>query len=114
MGATTANKALILPTVGGDNGSWGNENNLTIAYLDTICGGWTPINCAGNSDVQLSTTQAQNLGIKTTGVLTGNINLLFPQPGFYGIYNLCSGAFSITARNTAPGSGDYDDEYTVN
>lgn len=105
MGATTPNKALIQPTVGGDTNSWGTENNTTIAALDTITGGTASINCGGMVDVQITALQAQNLIIKPTGLLTGNINLLFPQSGFYLIDNLCTGAFSLTAKNTAGGVG---------
>lgn len=105
MGATTANKALIQPTVGGDVDSWGSENNSTIGYLDTITGGWTTKNCAGMADVTLTAAECQHLGIKPSGVLTGNIFLLFPQPGFYGVYNNCTGAYSLTAANSTGGAG---------
>lgn len=105
MGATTANKALIQPTVGGDQNSWGAENNATIGYIDTITGGTQPKDCSGNADVQLTAAEAQHFILKTTGILTGNINLLIPQPGFYLINNICTGAFSLTAKNTAGGIG---------
>lgn len=105
MGATSPNKALTLPTVGGDNGSWGTENNTSLTAIDTITGGSVAINCAGMVDVQMTAAQAQNLIIKPSGVLTGNINLLIPQPGFYLIDNLCTGAFALTAKNTAGGTG---------
>lgn len=105
MGATTANKALIQPTVGGDDNSWGSENNSTIGYIDTITGGWATKNCAGMTDVILTAAECQHLGMKPFGVLTGNIFLLFPQPGFYGVYNNCTGSYSLTAANSTGGAG---------
>lgn len=105
MGSLTPNKALTLPQVGGDTNSWGTENNSTISALDTITGGIASINCAGAADVQMTAAQAQNLIIEPTGLLTANINLLFPQPGFYLLNNLCTGAFALTAKNTAGGVG---------
>lgn len=105
MGATTANKALIQPTVGGDVDSWGTESNSTIGYLDTITGGLLAKACGGMANVQLSAADAQNLIIRPTGVLTGNIVLLFPQPGFYLVDNTCTGAYSLTCKNTAGGTG---------
>lgn len=105
MGSLTPNKALTLPQVGGDTNSWGTENNSSLSALDTITGGTASINCAGMVDVQMTALQVQNLIIKPTGLLAGNINLLFPQPGFYLIDNLCTGAFSLTAKNTAGGVG---------
>ncbi len=105
MGATTPNKALIQPTVGSDDNSWGSELNTSLGDLDTITGGTVSVNCAGMIDVTLTTPQAQNLIIRPTGILTGNINLLFPQPGFYLIDNTCTGAFALTAKNTAGGTG---------
>lgn len=105
MGSLTPNKALTLPQVGGDTNSWGTENNGTISALDTITGGTASINCAGMVDVQMSAADAQNLIIKPFGLLGGNINLLFPQPGFYLIDNLCTGAFALTAKNTSGGVG---------
>lgn len=105
MGSATPNKALTLPQVGGDENSWGTENNTSLSALDTITGGSVSVACAGNVDVTLTTAQAQNLIIKPAGILTANINLLFPQPGFYLIDNLCTGAFSLTAKNTAGGTG---------
>jgi hypothetical protein len=63
------------------------------------------LSVAGNSDVTLTTAQANNAILKFTGLLTGNINVIVPttiQP--YTVTNSTTGAFSLTVK-TAAGTG---------
>jgi hypothetical protein len=60
---------------------------------------------AGSSNVTLNNTEAANTQIKFTGLLTGNIEVIFPSVvGEWYINNATTGGFSITAK-TSGGSG---------
>lgn len=60
---------------------------------------------AGSSDVTLTTAEANNNIIEFTGILTGNINVIFPVTvKNYFITNNTTGAFSLTCK-TAAGTG---------
>lgn len=102
---TTSNKGYTLPTVGGDTGTWGTELNSNFSIIDSNFGGAVTINCAGSSNVTVSSGQAQNLILNLTGALTGNIELILPSVGgFYVIQNNCSGGFTITVQTGGVGS----------
>jgi hypothetical protein len=106
MPTYTSQKGLILPTVGGDLNAWGGELNAGLtAILDNILGGVTTISVAGNANVTVTSTQAQFLSQKLTGILTGNINLIYPTAGgFYFVNNASTGSFSVTAITSAGSS----------
>jgi hypothetical protein len=105
MATFTTNKGYSLPTVGGDIGSWGGENNASFTILDNNMGGITTVNCAGNSNVTATTTQSQALIQNLTGVLTGNIQYIMPAlGGFWFIENNTTGAFNVTVISAATGA----------
>lgn len=105
---TPSQKGVTLATVGGDNNAWGNIDNTAFTAIINMLGGTSDINAAGMANVVLSTSEAQKLIIETTGVLTGNIYILTPQPGIYVVHNLCTGAYSLSFgfNNSGVPSGD--------
>lgn len=63
------------------------------------------LNVAGNSDVTLTSVQAQSVFQTYTGVLTGNINVIVPATvQLYVVANQTSGAFGLTIK-TPLGTG---------
>lgn len=58
----------------------------------------------GSSNVTLTTAESNYEALIFTGVLTGNINIIFPATGRWYIYNNTSGAFTLTCK-TAFGTG---------
>lgn len=102
---TTTNKGYTTPTVGGDNNVWGTELNSNFSRIDNNLGGVTTVACDGSADITVSGSAAQNMLLKLTGVLTGNIGLLLPAVGsFYVIQNNTTGSFSVTVKTVAVGS----------
>lgn len=62
-------------------------------------------NVAGGTDVTLTSTEYANNIIKFTGLLTANINVIFPTSiKNYFLSNVTTGAFTLTAK-TAAGTG---------
>ena len=105
MGTLTPNKGYSLPTVGGDTGVWGNENNASFTVLDNNMGGFTTVNVAGGANVTATAAQAQNLVQSLTGLLTANIQYILPSlGGFYVIENNSTGAFTITVATVLAGA----------
>jgi hypothetical protein len=103
---TTPTKGYVVPTVGADFGTWGNELNGDLGIIDNNLGGMNSISVAGNSNVTATGTQMQNLVQKLTGTLTGNIFYLMPSvQGFWIIQNATSGALTVTVANTTGGGG---------
>jgi hypothetical protein len=112
---TTVNGGLIIPNTGDLPGTWGsNALNPDFIALDGTLWGVTTIS-ASNSSIVLTSpsgftptpsagpTQAQNAVLKFTGVLTGNVQVTLPIPGYYIIDNQTTGAFVLSFR--AIGSG---------
>jgi hypothetical protein len=98
----TPQKGYTLPIVGADFNAWGSELNGNFSIIDRNIGSTIGINCAGNSNVTVTTSQAQNMYLILYGALTGNITLILPAMGaFYIIYNGTTGGFSITVQTTA-------------
>lgn len=100
--AFSPNRNLILMQTGNDLGVWGTLlNNEAISIIDNNLGGNLSLSVAGSSDVNLTSTQAENLAYNFTGALTGNINVIWPTgAGFYIITNSTSGAFTLTVKPT--------------
>lgn len=97
----TANLNLQLQGTGDNSGTWGSILNANvISLVDQALGSTYAANVAGSSDVTLSTANAGNLIHNLTGVLTGNINYIFPAAAgrFLIIKNGTSGAFSVTVK----------------
>lgn len=105
MSTLSPNKNFVIPTVGADFNNWGTELNGTVGQLDLALGGEATVNCAGSANVTLTSTQAQNLIYLFTGLLTGNIQVLFPATkGLYLISNATTGAFTLTVGTTNSGT----------
>lgn len=97
--AFTANKLYNNQTTGSNVNTWGIVLNSNFSTIDLNLGGTLTLSVAGSSNVNISTSQAQNLIYDFTGALTGNINVIFPaQGGLYYISNKTSGAFSLTIQ----------------
>lgn len=105
MASYTPNKALPLPTVGGDQNLWGTELNNGLGILDSALGGQntTTIAAAGGI-VTISAAGAQNIIQKVTGAPTANAALLLApnQGGFFVFENECTGTteFSVAVGTT--------------
>lgn len=97
---TSPNLSLELQATGEDDGTWGVNLNTDLSTIDSRMGGRLALSVAGAADVTLTGTQAKNVYHNLTGVLTGNINYIFPASagGFYIIKNATSGAFTLTAK----------------
>jgi microcystin-dependent protein len=103
---TTANKGYAQPTTGSLNGTWGVTLNNNFGIIDLNVGGLFVANVAGNSNITVSSTNAQNIYHRLTGALTGNIQYIVPNTGSeYIIENATTGAFTIEIVSQAAGTG---------
>lgn len=94
------NKNYELQATGENQGTWGVLlNNNALSIIDLNFGGRLAVT-VDSANVDLTSTQAQNVYITLTGTLTGNRDLTFPASdgGFYYILNSTSGAFSVTVK----------------
>jgi hypothetical protein len=99
--ALSPNDACLVMSAGSSN-AW-----FTIGLGRAVSFAFTQLvkNCAGSSDVTLSSAEAANKVMTFTGLLTGNINVIVPNTvSVYYCYNNTTGAFSLTVK-TAAGSG---------
>lgn len=96
--ANTTNKLYPLQVTGTNVNTWGTIlNNSIFSIIDANLGATLVINVGGNTNINLTSAQAQNLIHDLTGVLTGNIQYIFPAlGGFYTINNQTTGAFTVT------------------
>lgn len=95
-----------MQVTGSNTNTWGIDlNSNFISIVDSNLGGTLALNVAGNTNVVLTATQAENILIDLTGALTGSISITFPaQGGFWAIKNGTTGNFTITAL-VSGGSG---------
>lgn len=113
---TTVNTALIIPNTGADPGTWGAVAlNPDFVAIDGFLGGVQTVS-ASNANILLTSpagftptpspgpTQSQNGVLRITGVLTGQVQITLPLPGFLIVENLTTGAFVLQLR--AVGSGE--------
>lgn len=101
----SANKNYELMATGENNGTWGIKTNSNLSIVDLNFGGRLDISVAGNTDVTISSSQAQNVYHSLSGTLTGSISYIVPETGsFYIIDNGTTGAFSVTVK-MATGAG---------
>jgi hypothetical protein len=94
------NKNYELQATGENQGTWGVLlNNNALSIVDLNLGGRLAVTI-DSANVDLTSTQAQNVYITLTGTLTGNRDLTFPATngGFYYILNSTSGAFTVTVK----------------
>lgn len=101
----TPNRGYNNQATGDNPNTWGTVVNANFTTIDSNLGGTLSISVAGNSNVTLSSSQAQNLIHNLTGILTGNINYIFPAAGgFFSINNGTTGSFTVTVT-VVGGSG---------
>lgn len=99
LGSTTPNKKYNNQTTGSNVNTWGVVLNSNFTTIDNNLGGTLSLSVAGNSNVTLTNAQAQNLIYNFTGILTGNINVIFPAAGgLYFINNKTTGAYTLTIQ----------------
>lgn len=104
---STTNLNLTLQATNTNPGTWGTVlNSQVITPLDSALGGTNIANVAGNTNVTLTTTQAGNLIHDLSGVLTGNIQYIFPAGTgrVLIVNNLTTGSFTVTVL-TSGGTG---------
>jgi microcystin-dependent protein len=95
---TTNNRALNIPGRGTDVGQWDVPINNNFIYIDTLFGGVTSI-AVSSSNVTLSTAQCQNAIIRLTGVLSANIDVIFPTvSAIYTVENLTTGSYYVRCK----------------
>lgn len=111
----TPNTKLALMGTGDEVDNWGVvQNNAIYTPIDGILGATLPVSMT-TTDVTLTLSQWQSMGFTITGVLTGNLNLIFPLSpadsggtlavgGFKFIDNQTTGNFTITVKTAASGS----------
>lgn len=91
------NKGYELMATGEDDGTWGIKANVNFSLIDSNFGGRFNKDVSGSSNVTVTGAQAENVCHVLTGVLTGNIQYIFPATGaFYWVTNNTTGAFAIT------------------
>lgn len=99
----TTNRVLALQGLGDNNNTWGSTvlNTSVITIIDTSLGGSLALSVAGSADVTLTAAQAQNLYYNFTGILTGNINVIWPTgAGQCIVKNSTTGSFTLTVKPT--------------
>lgn len=111
----TVNVLLSVPALGSNVGGWNVPVNGDFIAADGFFGGVQTVNAAGASPITLTSpsgvptpsggpTQAQNAALRFTGVLSGNVQITLPLPGYMIVENLTTGAFVLIFR--AIGSGE--------
>ena len=97
--SSTPNKGYTNQATESNSGTWGLVLNQNFSDIDSNLGGTLTLSVAGNTNVTLTSAQAQNLIYNFTGVLTGNINVIFPAAGgLYFINNQTTGNFTLTIQ----------------
>lgn len=110
----TTNLALAQPTVGTEDGTWGDDvNNGLTSYLDIAIAGGLAVTVTV-SDVTLANTQgtssATNIGSTTaqyailnvSGAMTAARNLIVPSSSkWYIINNSTTGGYTLTVKGAA-------------
>lgn len=96
----TTNRGYRKQGTGDNPNTWGALLNTDVFdIIDKNLGSTLSISVAGSSNVTLTASQAQNMIHRLTGILTGNINYIFPAAGgFFFISNETTGAFTITVK----------------
>lgn len=93
----TPARNYVLQATGEDVNTWGINLNFNFSIIDNNLGGTLALNVGGNSNIALTSSQAQYLIHNLTGALTGNINYQFPASGgFFAINNQTTGAHTLT------------------
>src|SRR4249919_950174 len=89
-----------------NNGTWGQKLNAVLSTIDLNLGGRNNKSVAGAADVVLTDDEAEGIYQHFVGVLTDNIDVIFPasRGSIYIINNGTTGSFSITVK-PAGGTG---------
>jgi len=97
---TTTNIGLSQPAHGGAINTWDTDLNGNATILDNYFG-VTTTKAVGGVNITLSSTEVQARVIRLTGVLSANIQLIFPngQGGSWVIDNATTGAFTVNVIN---------------
>lgn len=124
----TTNLLIYQPTPGGaaDTNTWGTSlNNKMMALFDSAIAGVLSLSVAGSSNVVLTSTQgvadqARNQHFVFTGILTGNIYVLWPNglDRSFSVANNTTGSFTLTCAvdngaGSPAGTGIAVDQNTV-
>jgi hypothetical protein len=110
----TTNVLLVIQSHGSNVDSWDGPLNGDFSGLDGFLAGVQPISAAGASPITLTAptgtptpaggpTQAQNAVLRFTGILTGNVQITLPLPGYMIIENLTTGSFVLSFRAVSSG-----------
>lgn len=82
--------------------------NTAMVDIDATIAGMLILSVAGSSNVTLTRAQGLNRVFQFTGILTGNINILFPAAlgcaRDFLVWNATTGAFTLTVKTTTGGS----------
>lgn len=100
----STNKRYQLPATGDQNGTWGVTINSNLSTIDLNIGGKLNVPFT-NADVSLTIAQQEYLAFNCTGILTGNVNLIFlataggyTNGGLFIITNSTTGTFTLSAK----------------
>lgn len=109
----TSNKSFIKMATGTASGTWGAVLNASMIDLADQSLGNTVSVAISSSNVNLTTTQIQNLAVKLTGALSNAVSVTLPLSanstsvavgGFFVFDNQSTGAFAVTVKTIASGS----------
>lgn len=101
----TSNVALEKQATGENDGTWGVLLNAVLDQVDRLTGGRVAISVAGGTNVTLTAAQYERRSHELTGLLTGNIDVIYPANGQgWLVYNNTTGSFTLTAK-TSGGTG---------
>lgn len=91
---------LILPEVEADDNAWGDDLNAGLVIIDSILGKSTNVTTT-TGNVALTASQMQAASIRCTGILVGDLFLVFgTQKGTWFVYNNTSGNFEVAVKCT--------------
>lgn len=95
----TTNGHIELQGTGDNAGTWGSELNTgSLTIIDNLFGNVQTVSLS-STDVTLNTAQTQVNFIKLTGVLSANVNVIFPAIGrTYFVQNATTGNFTASLK----------------
>jgi len=104
--ATTANRGYELQLTGSNRGRWGVILNSILSKIDSNISEIVEIDCTGSLDITVLDSEASNIFQKLTGVLTGDIEVIYPDKGaFFMVDNSTTGNFTLKVVNVSGGVG---------
>lgn len=104
--SNSPNKGYNLQATGTNYGLWGTVNNSNFSIVDLNLGGLLVKSVAGSSNINVSSTEAENIYHRLTGAIGANIKYILPNVGsFFIIENATTGSFTITVVSDVGGAG---------